>query len=78
MAATPSLPGLLNPQGLSVGRGARCVLEAPFPSCSKSMQTGRPGGESALLAGGRSELHALWAWCLPPSHKESSSKWRDF
>ena len=35
-------------------------------------------GEPALLAGGRSELRALWAWCLPPSHRESRSKWRDF
>ena len=31
MATTPSLPGLLNPQGLSVGRGARCVLEGKEP-----------------------------------------------
>lgn len=31
MATMLSLPGLLNPQGLSVGREVRCVLEGKEP-----------------------------------------------
>ena len=52
MATTPSLPGLLSPQGLSAGRGTLRPWRqrAPFLSCSKPMQTGRPGSEANQLS----------------------------